>query len=185
MINSLRLEKDKIIEESTVKDIRNLFILKKENKALKGRVIRDIRKIFEHKEEIYYKPVREGNFWSSNYIEYESKGDRNKRLSVEDCLNKIRLYLKDISNLRKSDTCKTQLVIAINFKSSKDNDKECVMHCKNDNIEIMINDKADELLIQELFQSLLYRYQSRLEASIRDNDFIYDLFICYVLNVLR
>ena len=150
MINSLRLEKDKIIEESTVKDIRNLFILKKENKALKGRVLRDIRKLFENKEEIYYKPVREGNFWSSNYIEYESKGDRNKRLSVEDCLNKIRLYLKDISNLRKSDTCKTQLVIAINFKSSKDNDKECVMHYKNDNIEIMINDKADEL-IEELF----------------------------------
>ena len=150
MINSLRLEKDKIIEESIVKDIRNLFRLKKENKALRGRVLRDIRKLFKHKEEIYYKPVREGNFWSSNYIEYESKGDRNKRLSVEDCLNKIRLYLKDISNLRKSDTCKTQLVIAINFKSSKDNDKECVMHYKNDNIEIMINDKADEL-IEELF----------------------------------
>ena len=62
MINSLRLEKDKIIEESIVKDIRNLFRLKKENKALRGRVLRDIRKLFKHKEEIYYKPVREGNF---------------------------------------------------------------------------------------------------------------------------
>ena len=38
--------------------------------------------------------------------------------------------------------------------SSKDNDEERVMHLKSDNIEIIINDKADEVL-EELFQSLL------------------------------
>ena len=39
----------------------------------------------EHEEEKnYYKPVRVGNFWSNNYIEYESNGDRNKALSVEE-----------------------------------------------------------------------------------------------------
>ena len=44
------------------------------------------------------------NFWIKNYIEYKSIGDRNKTLSVEECLNKIRSYLKDIiSNLKKSD----------------------------------------------------------------------------------
>ena len=32
------------------------------------------------------------------------------------------------------------------------------MHSKNDNIEIMINNKADEV-IDELFQSLFFRYQ--------------------------
>ena len=37
------------------------------------------------------------------------------------------------------------LTIANNFISSKDNDKEHVMHLKSDNIEIMINDKADEI----------------------------------------
>ena len=40
--------------------------------------------------------------------------------------------------------------------SSKDNDNERIMHSKSDNIEIMINYKADEV-IEELFQSLLSR----------------------------
>ena len=37
-------------------------------------------------------------------IEYEIYSDRHKTLSVEEHLNKIRLYLKDIiNNLTKSD----------------------------------------------------------------------------------
>ena len=43
-------------------------------------------------------------------------------------------------------------MIAINFMSSKDNDEEWVMDSKSDNIEIIINDKADEVK-EELFQS--------------------------------
>ena len=34
--------------------------------------------------------VRVSNFCSNNYIEYQSTGDRNKTLSVEECINKIR-----------------------------------------------------------------------------------------------
>ena len=41
-----------------------------------------------------------------------------------------------------------------NFISSKDYDKERVMHSKSDNIEIMINDKTDEVM-QELFNHFL------------------------------
>ena len=49
-----------------------------------------------------------GNFWSNNYIEYKSNGDR-KTLSVKKYFSKIRPYLKDImNNLKKSDTRKTQ-----------------------------------------------------------------------------
>ena len=40
-------------------------------------------------EENYYKPVRESNFWSKNYIKYESNGDRNETLSVEEYLIKL------------------------------------------------------------------------------------------------
>ena len=32
------------------------------------------------------------------------------------------------------------------FISSRDNDEECPIHSKNDNIEIMINDEADEAI---------------------------------------
>ena len=32
--------------------------------------------------------------------------------------------------------------MALNFISSKDNDEECIMHSKSDNIEVMVNDEA-------------------------------------------
>ena len=58
------------------------------------------------------------NFWSNNYVEYESNGDIYKAISVEKHLNKIEPYLKDIiNNLKKSDTWKIQLTIANNFIS--------------------------------------------------------------------
>ena len=34
----------------------------------------------------YCKPVRAGNFWNKNYIEYESIENRNKALSVKEYL---------------------------------------------------------------------------------------------------
>ena len=49
-----------------------------------------------------YQPVRESNFCSNNSFEYESSGDRNKKLSVDEYLGKIKPYLKDIiNNLKK------------------------------------------------------------------------------------
>ena len=50
--------------------------------------IREIKTFFEQQQgENYYKPKRAGNFHTSNYIEYESNGDRN--LSLDKYLNKI------------------------------------------------------------------------------------------------
>ena len=44
------------------------------------------------------------------------------KISVEEYLDKIRPYLKNIINsLKKMDTWKIQLKIAINFISSRDN----------------------------------------------------------------
>ena len=49
--------------------------------------------------------MKVGNFWINNYIEYESKGDRNKILSVEEYLNETKLYLKYIiNNFKEFDT---------------------------------------------------------------------------------
>ena len=72
-MESLSLE-----EENIIKDIRNFFRLKrlnyttikqiklfrqeKETKAIKNRIFRDIKNLFEHdEEENYYKPVRVSN----------------------------------------------------------------------------------------------------------------------------
>ena len=68
----------------------------------------DILKNFEHEKEVnYFKPVRVSNYWSNNYVDFESNDDKNKTQSVEEYLNKIRLYLKSIiNNLKKFGTCK-------------------------------------------------------------------------------
>ena len=62
--------------------------------------------------------------------------------------------------------------MANNFLSSISNDKEHVMHSKSDNIEIMINDEADEV-IKELFDSLKNRYQNNLE-SMKGSELVFD-----------
>ena len=80
--NLFRLETEG--NDTAIRDIKNLFLLEKETKVIKGRILGDIRNTFKH-EESYYKPVREGNFWRT---------DRNKALSVEEYLNKIKPYLK-------------------------------------------------------------------------------------------
>ena len=62
--------------------------------------------VFEQEEDCY-NSVRVGNFWSNNCVEYESDGDKNKTLSIEEYLNKNRPYLNIIINdLKKSDTWK-------------------------------------------------------------------------------
>ena len=78
-------------EENIVKDIRNLFRLEKETKAIEDRILRDIKNLFELEEEDnYYKPGKISDSWSNDYIEYKSNCDRNKTLSVEEYLNEIR-----------------------------------------------------------------------------------------------
>ena len=53
-------------------------------------------------------------FYSNNHIEYESIGDRNKTLSVEEYFNETRSHLKNIiNNLKKSDTWKIRLTLSI------------------------------------------------------------------------
>ena len=140
-MENLKLEENKITN-----DIRNLSNTRNSNKAIKDIILRDIKNLYEHEEESYHKPVRVNNFWINNYIEYESNRDRNRTISVEEYLNKIRLYLKDIiTNLKKSNTWKIQLTIADNSIFSIDNDEEHVMLLQNDNIGIMINE-ADKVI---------------------------------------
>ena len=42
--------------------------------------------------------MKTNDAYNSNYIEYESKGDENKTLSIKEYLNMIRPYLRDIIN---------------------------------------------------------------------------------------
>ena len=143
------------------------------NRLIKDRIIRVIKTPFEQEEEDYYKPKRVSNFWNNNYIEYESHGDKNRILSLDEYLNKIEPCLRNIRiDLQNSDTCKIQLTIAINFASSKDAEEECVMHSRSENMKFTSYNDANEI-VDELVESLRLRYQRSLETSMRGSDFIF------------
>ena len=136
----------------------------------KNETIRDIRrenydaeKIFmDMRTEVCYKPIITGNTFSSNYIEYESNGDKGKTLLIEDYLNKIKPYLIDLINYLKTqgEWIMGSWIIdnGTYFYSSKDSKENPTIYSKSDNTEILIGNETDEI-IKELFDSLLQRYK--------------------------
>ena len=104
----------------------------------------------------------------------------------------IRPYLSDIINDYKTQgerkICsgntitehKTQgewkihLTMAINFISSKDSDETRTMHTKSDKIVVNQMVSESDEITEELFKSLLQRYQEGLEESMRGSEFIFD-----------
>ena len=104
----------------------------------------------------------------------------------------IRLYLSDMVNDYKAfknlkvnlgnevsdyetqfGEWKIQLTMTINFISSKNSDETRNMHTKSNSIEIMVGIETDEI-IEELFKSLLQRYQEGLEESVKGIEFVFD-----------
>ena len=90
--NLFRLRK--AIDHSATKDIRNIFRRRRGNKTIKDKMIRDI-KAFEE-EDNYYEPIKVGNIWKNDYIEYGSNSDKSKILLVKEYLIEIKLFLEDI-----------------------------------------------------------------------------------------
>ena len=69
-------------------DIKDLYSLEKK-KEINDKVLRDMKALFDSAEEDYYKPIRTDNVFSSNYIEYESTGDKDKTLPLKSILIKL------------------------------------------------------------------------------------------------
>ena len=156
------------------------------------RGIRDAKNLFDLSiDEYYYKPIKTNGALNSNYIEYESKGDKNNTLSIKEYLNMIRPYLRDIINDHKTQgewkvysgnivinykaqgEWKIQLTIIINFISSKDSDEICTSHTKSNNIEIMTGNDTHEI-IEEFLEPFLQKYQQGLEEKMRESEFVFD-----------
>ena len=155
--------------------------------------MRDVKQLFDLSiDEDYYQPIITNCAFNNNYIQYESKGNKNKILTISEYLDMIRPYLSDIINDHKTrgewrihsgntiikhksqSEWKVQLTMVINFISSKiDSDETRTMLTKSNNIEIMMGSKTDEI-IEDLFKSLLQRYQEGLEESMRGKELLFD-----------
>ena len=84
----------------------------------------------------------------------------------------IRPYLRYIlSDYKTQRERKTQLTIITNFKSSKDSDEIRTMNTKSNNIEIIMGNKT---VVEELFESLLQKYQEVLEEKMRGSKFVFE-----------
>ena len=57
------------------------------------------------------------------------------------------------------------------------------MHSKNDNMEIMMNDEANEV-IKDLFDTLKNRYQNNLK-SIKGSEFVLNYVYSYIMNFIK
>ena len=79
------------------KERKELEKKKKHNERLiKNRIIRDIRTLFEQQEEDYCKTKKVIIFWNNSFIEYESNGHKNRNLSLDEYVKKIKPYLRNI-----------------------------------------------------------------------------------------
>ena len=141
---------------------------------VKYRGIKDIKDLFDLPvSEDYYKPAIVNSAFNNNYIQYESRGD--KILTIEEYLGMIEPYLVYmINDYKNKGEWKIQLTAEINFISSKpDSDETRTMYTKSINAEIMIGSDTNEV-IEDLFKSLLQRYQENLKEKMRGSEFIFD-----------
>ena len=99
--------------------------------------IRDIENLFdEASEEDYYKPILVKSSFKGNYKYYESRGDKEKRLSVRQYLNKITSHLYDLINDHRiaRRAWKIQISMHVNFISSKDIEETRTIYVWSDNV---------------------------------------------------
>ena len=126
--------------------------------------IRSIENLFgEDNEEDYYKPIKTKDAFNNNYIEYESRGDKEKHLSPKEYLNMIKPYLRDMINSYKTPIklktpsgeiiddatfgeWKIQLTMRINFISFLDIGEIRTMDSKSKNVEVLMGSETDYII---------------------------------------
>ena len=105
---------------------------------------------------------------------YESKGDKDNNLSINEYFDIIRPYLRAmIDNHKARGEWKIQLTMRIIFFSFTDANETREMHTKSNNITIM-RGVENENIINELFNTFRKRYQEGLETKMRGSSFTFE-----------
>ena len=146
--------------------------------------IKDVENLFKISiDKDYYKPKLNKSGYNKIYAQYESKGD--KILSLKEYFNLIETYLRElIEEYKLKGEWKVQLTREVNFISLKPgSDETCIMYTRSDDIEIMFGDDNEDI-IEQLFESLLKKYEENLENKMRGSEFEFDgvNFLYYDLN---
>ena len=119
--------------------------------------IRDIENLFdEASEEDYYKPILVKSSFQGNYKYYESRGDKEKILSVRQYLNKITSHLYDLINDHKiaRKVWKIQISMRLSFISSKDTGETRTIYVWYGVIKKALCGVVTQIMLLENFLSL-------------------------------
>ena len=132
----------------------------------------------------YYKPIKTKCAFNGNYIEYESKGDKDKNVSPKEYLDMTKPYLRDMINDHKTRReGKIQLTMQIDFGSSKYSEETRTMYTKSHSIEIIMVNETDEI-IEKLCESLLQNYQKDLEESMKKAS-LFVIVLIYFITIFK
>ena len=106
--------------------------------------VRDMENLFDNdndNDDNYYKPVLVKTFFKDGYKYYESRGDKDEKLSVKQYLYKIMPYLSDLIIYHKairnnSNEWKILINMRVNFVSSNDTGETRAIFVWSNNEEI-------------------------------------------------
>ena len=135
--------------------------------------IKDIEELFKISiDKDYYKPKLTKSGYNNN-VQYESKED--KILTLSEYFTIIEKYLRElIEEYKLKGEWKVQLTTEINFISLKAGFSGTrIMHRRSDNVDTMFGDDNDDI-IEQLFRSLLQKYEENLQNKMRGSDFEFD-----------
>ena len=102
----------------------------------KQNYLHGLEKLFN--DDVYYKPIEVKSSFKGNYVKYESKGDKDRSLSITLYFLKVEPFLYDLIDFYKAiGEWKIQLSMQVNFIADNNDDKGLIFHTKSDNLEIM------------------------------------------------
>ena len=141
--------------------------------------IRDIENLFDNVDDNdYYKPILLKSSFKENYKYYQSRGDKDKKISVRQYSDMIKPYWSDLINENKaiknnSNEWKLQINMHVNFVSSNDNGENRTIFVWSDNEEIRLGNKTDDI-IKRLINSFLNKYQKEEIILRKGSSFVFE-----------
>ena len=143
--------------------------------------VRDMENLFDNdndNDDNYYKPVLVKTFFKDGYKYYESRGDKDEKLSVKQYLYKIMPYLSDLINENKaiennSNEWKIQINMHVNFVSSNDTGEIRTIFVWSDNEEIRSGNETDDI-VKGLLNSFLNNYQKEEIVLRNGSNFVFE-----------
>ena len=126
----------------------------------------------------YYKPILVKSSFNGNYKYYESRGDKDKKLSIRQFLYKIIPYLNNLINDHKttennSSEWKIQINMQINFISSNDTGETRTIYVLSDNKEIRLGNETNDIS-KKLLKSFLTNYQKEESILRNGSNFVFE-----------